>query len=440
MCGIVYYHNTKGKPVAKKVYKRYKRQRVRGTEGFGVYRPATNQLAFNTKERHAMKHLRSLPDSVVLFHHRNPTSTKNVHNACHPFSTKSFFGRNYVLVHNGVVSNSRDLKPIHEKEYGIKYISEQPDGRFNDSEALLWEVALYLEGKKKTVDAIGSIAFICYVSTITKSGKTSKPKLYYYHNCIASPLVMQKHKNTFSLASLGEGTMVPYDKLFCYDYKTEKVTDSPLTLPTSWQSYNNYGASKPYSDNRKGGATPPVHAPHKKGQQTGQQTGSQRGSYLQEVKPKLPARSIVSQEGGSGSASGSAHFDDSHGTSLSFVDPNKRIGFKVIENILTKRIKDKYEYYMIDAAGEYSLAITRAMEDLELAYEQDCMEDVELLESVIDLLSNDGDFEDVDSINIQYATEARDIQKEIAKKISDVLGEDEDKEGEDGEGAVIQGA
>ena len=79
--------------------------------------------------------------------------------ACHPFSTKSYFKNNYVGVHNGVIINDAELEE-EQARLGIRYVSRMKDGAFNDSEALIYDIARYLEGEVDCLTACGSIAFI----------------------------------------------------------------------------------------------------------------------------------------------------------------------------------------------------------------------------------------------------------------------------------------
>src|SRR4051812_8277768 len=138
MCGIVYYNDLRGNAVNNAVIERYRLQSGRGKSGFGFYIPQLDRMVHNPRENRIVRLLqREDKASEVLFHHRFPTSTMNVRSSCHPFSTKANsdkFKHQYVLVHNGVLQNDDELKKAHEK-LGIKYVSEQPDGRFNDSEA-----------------------------------------------------------------------------------------------------------------------------------------------------------------------------------------------------------------------------------------------------------------------------------------------------------------
>lgn len=208
--------------------KRYKAQRGRGSDGFGFYIPQHDRLTHNAREGRILSLLRRDKSEEVLFHHRFPTSTANVRNACHPFSTKDVFDNNYIVVHNGVLYNEDELKKEHDK-LGIKYVSEQESGRFNDSEALTYDIARYLEGHKKGISAEGSIAFIALKRD--KSGKASK--LFFGRNS-GNPLVMKKTKHSITLSSEGKGKSIDANYLYCFDYDTLEVTKRYLYIPLGW--------------------------------------------------------------------------------------------------------------------------------------------------------------------------------------------------------------
>ena len=246
MCGIVYSKSFVGSSVNKTIVKRYKNQRNRGTDGFGFYIPKNDKLVHNVKESRILRQIKKGKDTEILFHHRLPTSTTNVRNACHPFSTKQpigkkkFFKHNYIVVHNGVLRNEHALKTEHEK-LGIRYVSEQKDGRFNDSEALAYDLALYLEGKQTEMKASGSIAFV----VIQRSLKGSPQKLFFGRN-YGNPLKVKFTTNSLTISSQGSGEDVEAHKLYEYDYKTNKIVKKPLTIngylqETYTNRYYSYG-------------------------------------------------------------------------------------------------------------------------------------------------------------------------------------------------------
>lgn len=227
MCGIVYARNSLGKPVNRKVLKRFRAQRLRGTDGFGFYLPEVDRLTHSPRESTIVRQLKRFDSSEVLFHHRFPTSTKNVRNACHPFSTRlndKLFKRRYILVHNGVVQNDTELEEAHSK-LGISYVSDQ-GYTFNDSEALLYDIALTLEGKQDKMQAHGSIAFVCM--ELNKKGKPIK--LHFGRN-YGSPLNMTYTEKELVLASEGSGEPIDEDTLYSYDYDKAALTTQGFEIP-----------------------------------------------------------------------------------------------------------------------------------------------------------------------------------------------------------------
>lgn len=238
MCGIVYANNFKGKPVNKTVFKRYMNQRSRGSDGFGFYIPDKNRLTHNAREGRILNRLeREKKASEILFHHRFPTSTINVRNACHPFSTKDYFDNNYVLVHNGVIWNDDEVRRKHLK-FGIEYVSEMENGDFNDSEGLAYEVAMVLEGWQDSVETEGSIAFI-----VIKTDKDGNKIGMYFGRNTGSPLKMKWTENSLTISSEGEGIDVEPNKMYEYSYETGLITYKDMKIPTGYDgrsSYNTY--------------------------------------------------------------------------------------------------------------------------------------------------------------------------------------------------------
>lgn len=245
MCGIVYYNNLMGKPVNYKVIERYRQQRSRGTSGFGFYLPETDRLVHNPRENRILRLLgRERQASEILMHHRYPTSTSNVRNACHPFSTRanqSKFKHQYVLVHNGVLSNDDDLHKAHT-ELGIKYVSEQKNGRFNDSESLLYDVALFLEGKQELIRARGSIAFV----VIEKDEKGVPLNVHFGRN-YGNPLKIKRKTNKFLyLASEGKGKDIDPHNLYTFNYETQQLTKRHVQImPPIYNTTSTYNMTKP---------------------------------------------------------------------------------------------------------------------------------------------------------------------------------------------------
>lgn len=242
MCGIVYSMSFIGKPVNKTIKKRYLAQRSRGTSGFGFYVPESDRLTHNPREGRIMSLLRrNKKASEILFHHRMPTSTPNVRNACHPFSTKDYFKHNYVVVHNGVLWNDSELKAAHNR-LGIDYVSEQEDSSFNDSEALTYDLARYIEGEVDSITARGSIAFI-----VIQRDKKGRRKALYFGRNTGNPLIMKRTIKSLTLSSEGDGVLIDPDVMYRFDYKTREVTREKCVFPTSgFSSYEYRKDGYPY--------------------------------------------------------------------------------------------------------------------------------------------------------------------------------------------------
>lgn len=257
MCGLVYSQRFDGQPVNNEILDRFDNQRHRGTEGFGLFDGFKNNLVRASKEDKILNWLVKYPSDLIMFHHRNPTSTINVKRAAHPISTRDHYGKTqYILIHNGMISNSRSLKEEHEK-LGIKYYAELQDKTFNDSEALAWDVAEYLEGNQKSLEAYGMIAFIC----IKLNGKKLE-KLYFGRN--SNPLVMQRDKNGITLSSEGEGESIDSDTLYTWNYKLKRLTKKKLNIPRWYSDTDSY---VPYNSDssRSSSYTPGYKSPSSPG-------------------------------------------------------------------------------------------------------------------------------------------------------------------------------
>src|SRR3990167_550628 len=177
MCGLDFAYNFKGEPVNQKIEHIYENQRDRGREGFGM---AVLSKGKDGKEKlktyRAVSELNMLIDlkmrlgHMIMFHHRQPTSTPNQIEQTHPlFVSNGSLKYDYLVVHNGIIHNDEEIKKTHE-ELGFQYLTEikEPrfknsttfDIKFNDSEALAIELARYMEGQVERPMAHGSIAFI----------------------------------------------------------------------------------------------------------------------------------------------------------------------------------------------------------------------------------------------------------------------------------------
>lgn len=237
MCGIVFNKNFNGKPVATEIEKAFMAQSHRGRSGFGFIELKENDLVLKrfVKEEEALKQLRISRATEIMWHHRIPTSTINSGLSNHPlFTTGDFYTHKYYLVHNGGINNDSKLREEHEK-LGIKYnsISKSLWGTgegFNDSEALLHELALVIDGKKDIKDfkAYGNMAFI-----ILQTDKFNNAlALYFGRN--SNPLTITHLKgDTLSIKSENGAEEVSPNILHRFDYFDQEITKKEMLFPHS---------------------------------------------------------------------------------------------------------------------------------------------------------------------------------------------------------------
>lgn len=243
MCGIVY---VKGKNANKAILKRYEKQKSRGQSGFGFLGLDKNEIKnyCRTQDENAITALLKVNQyDEVLFHHRYPTSTPNIPECNHPIKVKNkLLDYVYYVVHNGHITNCDLLKEKHEK-MGFKYSTEltttfkigntsyEGAKRFNDSEALAIELALFLEGKTIKIETTGDVAFIA-IQTKNKHAQ----KLYFGKND-GNPLTIENQKDFLAITSEG-GTALEADTLYCYDYITKKITQQSVEIGTTSSLWN----------------------------------------------------------------------------------------------------------------------------------------------------------------------------------------------------------
>jgi len=219
MCGIIYAKNLKdAHPVNDLVKILYENQKERGQQGFGFVGLNKERIGTYraTDERDIMKYLNQYCYDEIIFHHRLPTSTWNTLKSTHPFVVE-IADRGYYFVHNGIIQNADELKERHAKK-GIAYSSVEGDS-FNDSEALAWDLCLWLSNRQQEVAAKGSVAFAC----LAVRKKTNRAeKLYFYRNSGAQ-LKLYKDKTLLLLASEGNYASVKENQLYFWDYQKRQI-------------------------------------------------------------------------------------------------------------------------------------------------------------------------------------------------------------------------
>ena len=241
MCGIIYYKSFTGRAVNRQVLKHYMAQKHRGHDGFGFIGISQKRLRIcrATEERGIRHYLKKYPFSEILFHHRLPTSTSNTIQTTHPIVvSQPIYKHRYYLIHNGIIQNDMELKEKHE-QMGIKYTTQQTGryrsywgdmeerSEFNDSEALAHEVALFLEGKQKKIEAQGDITFIC----LETDSDNHVLKLHFARND-GSPLEMKRTHECMVIASENVSEQdIPPHMLYTYDYRTQGINQRKMELP-----------------------------------------------------------------------------------------------------------------------------------------------------------------------------------------------------------------
>lgn len=250
MCGIILELNKTGKPVNSLIRERFQDQISRGKEGLGCV--FMNKLKNgNTSKRKISIHRSTEPldmlvelaiskSDCILLHHRIPTSSSNRISQTHPIDigkNDDFMKHRYLIVHNGIISNKKEVKKDHE-EMEIKYTTEvtkkyalkESDKEWNDSEALAWEIALACEDEKaETLRTEGSAAFIA----IKIDKQTNQATSIIWGRNSGNPLKIRKDENSLGLSSEGPGENVETNIIFEYDMETEKITERKIEIPTT---------------------------------------------------------------------------------------------------------------------------------------------------------------------------------------------------------------
>lgn len=237
MCGIIAGFSKKGKRISKSIMKRYEAQKHRGSQGFGYvafYKDGNGgriSVGRSVDEKGIRTQIMNENSSMIMFHHRLPTSTPNVEEATHPiFVSHAELDFDYFVVHNGVIRNSDELRKRHEalgyvyntvvetevvtkytaKSNGAKYyLDGTKTEKFNDSESLAIEVARAIDGMSSRIDTVGTVATIAW-KVNKETGKLIS--ISYGHNS-GNPMTISDNNDHFFLSSLG-GTDLPEDILY----------------------------------------------------------------------------------------------------------------------------------------------------------------------------------------------------------------------------------
>lgn len=245
MCGIIAAFSTKIKTkkteilaedVNKFIINQYEDQKSRGERGFGIIRIGENNEVEVDRATEPTKFILDLytkKSNMIIAHHRQPTSTDNKLAQTHPiFVSNETLKKEYYVIHNGIISNSHSLRDKHIKDFNFEYTTEyqevykysQTTGslKFNDSEALAIELALYIEKKKNFIETKGGAAFIV-LEMNKETGQAEK--VYFGKNTSYSDLKMSKSRGKLRISSEGEGEDVKEETLYSF-----KIDDPLMKL------------------------------------------------------------------------------------------------------------------------------------------------------------------------------------------------------------------
>lgn len=249
MCGLLYAKRRDNRSVVKSLLKRFEHQKGRGTQGFG-YIVIKNGIVVDTKRTKYEYHIKEFLNkedgaSEILFHHRFPTSTENLAEVTHPIVVNnSLLDHNYYVIHNGVLTNEDELKDEYVK-MGFSYTtdivkkttttiagvltSEEETVGYNDSESFAIDLALYLDGKKSTIDSMGSTAFICL-----QTDKEDRVEKIHYGRNDGNPLVVEDNNDLFVIKSTGSGKDIAEDTLYSIDYRSGETIETKVKVGKRW--------------------------------------------------------------------------------------------------------------------------------------------------------------------------------------------------------------
>lgn len=240
MCGIVAAFN-KNKDVNEDVLLQFEDQSSRGTNGFGsifLDEEGKFNIMRATGQIKAILDIKLQPTKMLIFHHRQPSSSKNKISQTHPILISSGdLKYEYYIVHNGVIYNDDERKKYHEKELGYKYSTDveisgwygEKETMYNDSEILGYDIARFIEGQTDKIETAGSAAFI--MVQVTKKDQRIR-KVFYGRN-ESNPLKLAKSRDYLFLSSEGKGEDIKPDMLYSFSPDNFKITKRKMAIPSS---------------------------------------------------------------------------------------------------------------------------------------------------------------------------------------------------------------
>jgi hypothetical protein len=244
MCGLVASFNTspdkkkKAQDANQFIIDQFEDQHSRGVKGFGIIRIGKNMNVEIDRACETTKFLVDLyfkKSPIIIAHHRTPTSTNNLIDQTHPmFISNDILKYDYNVVHNGIVSNDTELYKKHEELgflYKTEYLEVYSDAyektKFNDSECIAVELALFIEGKITNIDITNNAAFI----VLQSDKKTKKAVRVFFGKNNTGDLNMDRRDNELRISSEGLGEKVDPNILFSFDPKDPTITLMQTPIP-----------------------------------------------------------------------------------------------------------------------------------------------------------------------------------------------------------------
>jgi predicted glutamine amidotransferase len=241
MCGIIAAFNKDAKTkksektktfVNEWVLSQFEDQKDRGTQGYGIVAINEDMSFVIHRATEGYKFMYDIHENLthmMMMHHRIPTSTGNKMRQTHPMVVSNgSLAHDYLVVHNGVIRNDKELKKKHE-ELGFLYSTETEEyhiAKFNDSEAFAIELSLFIEGQKERIEAEGSAAF----TALQIDKKTQKVEKFYFGRNDGNPLKLAKTRGSLRVSSEGPGDDVTPGILYSCSLLDNEMRLSKKTL------------------------------------------------------------------------------------------------------------------------------------------------------------------------------------------------------------------
>jgi predicted glutamine amidotransferase len=212
----------------------YEDQHQRGKEGFGVVGVDGNMKTHIMRATEPVKFMFDLHKkeyNMIMAHHRMPTSTPNKLSQTHPiFVSNELLPSDFLVIHNGVISNSLKLNEEHTK-MGFKYTTEFQQSekwiKWNDSEVIAIELAMFISKKTSMIKAEGSAALVA----LELEKETGKLIQVHFGRNETNPLKLAASRGKIILSSEGPGSDVKPFMLYSFSPKGDmKLSSRSMTF------------------------------------------------------------------------------------------------------------------------------------------------------------------------------------------------------------------